>query len=336
MDIQQLRHFLATVKYANLHVAAEKLHITQSGLSRSIKALERALGLPLFSRTARGVEPTSYGATLLPWAQSIVNQRERVLSEFRNLQQARSGALRIGVTFNFAEYMAPRLIVQLRRQKPGLEVSLVVGSLTELTTFLENADLDFIFGVVRAYEHDRDMCYDPLRSSLSGVFCRPQHPLAIRGTADAAELASAEWALISSSLSRSAFRDYFSSRGLPPPHVGLYTNSLPALLGVVRETDVVTNLPEQLVAADVACGALAQLRADAPVGHASIGFLYRRSQVVTPAMQVAMELIRGFGENLYPAARDSAPQRGSSETGGRPAIASGRRKAPTKRPRSSE
>ena len=299
MDIQQLRHFLATVRYGNLGVAARTQHITVSGLSRSIKALEDSVGLPLFTRSAHGVEPTSHAHSLVPWAKSIVNQRDRALEEFRNLRQARSGVLRFGLTINFARDLAPRVVGALLSRSPGLEVHVITGSQMELTERLRAAELDFVFGTFRQRPDDADLFYDPMQLSRSGVFCRAEHPYTRLATVDVAKLARADWALVDSDSSRQAFREYFASRSLSVPRLVLSSNSLECLVESVRRLDLLTNLPERLLALEIGAGTLVQLGCEPPMGHATLAFVQRAGNVVTPALRLALELIRSFGDELY-------------------------------------
>ncbi len=308
MDIQQLRHFLATVRYGNLGVAARSTHITVSGLSRSIKALEDSVGLPLFTRTPRGVETTPHGLKLVPWAQAIVNQRDRILEEFQGLRQARSGVLRFGVTINFANDLAPRVVSELLRRSPGLEITVTAGAQTELTDRLQAAEIDFVFGTIRQRSDSPDLTYDPLRLSRSGVFCRPGHPYAALTSIDVAKLSRADWAIVDSSSSRDAFREHFASRGLPVPRLAVCSNSLDVLLQAVQEADLLTNLPELLVRSKVGRGTLVHLRCDPPTGHATVGFVHRSGHVVTPAMQAAIDLIRANIEELDRADGDEEPR----------------------------
>ena len=236
----------------------------------------------------------------MPWAQSIVNQRDRALEEFRNLRQARSGVLRFGITINFARDLAPRVVSELLRRSPGLEVTVSTGSQSELTERLQAAELDFVFGTIRQRPDGADLAYDPIQLSRSGVFCRPDHPYTRLATVDATKLARADWALVDSHSSREAFREYFASRTLPVPRLALCSNSLECLVESVRRSDLLTNLPERLLGLEIEAGAFVQLRCEPPTGHATVAFVQRAGHVATPAMHLALELIRSFGDDLYP------------------------------------
>jgi DNA-binding transcriptional LysR family regulator len=61
---QQFRNLLAVIEKGSLGRAAEALRISQPAMTKSIRRLEQQLGVPLFYRAARGMQPTIYGATL--------------------------------------------------------------------------------------------------------------------------------------------------------------------------------------------------------------------------------------------------------------------------------
>ena len=64
MDLKQLRNLVAVLEAGSINKAAERLHISQPALSKSISKLEAELGVLLFERDGRGVQPTRYADTL--------------------------------------------------------------------------------------------------------------------------------------------------------------------------------------------------------------------------------------------------------------------------------
>ena len=72
MDLRKLRHFVVLAEELNFSRAAEKVHLTQSALSRSIIALEQTLGAHLFDRSNNNVSLTPVGKILLTRAQSLL------------------------------------------------------------------------------------------------------------------------------------------------------------------------------------------------------------------------------------------------------------------------
>ncbi|MFE9248485.1 LysR family transcriptional regulator [Streptomyces sp. NPDC007088] len=93
MDTEAVRSFVRAAELGQLRHAADELGVTQQAVSKRIAALERELGVRLFTRTARGVEPTLDGQAFLPHARTIVTGADRALTAIR----PGSRALRIDV-----------------------------------------------------------------------------------------------------------------------------------------------------------------------------------------------------------------------------------------------
>ncbi|MCB1732827.1 MAG: LysR family transcriptional regulator, partial [Halieaceae bacterium] len=81
VSFRQLGHAMALAKHRNFRLAAEELHISQPALTRSVRALEEALGARLFDRLSTGVEPT-------PAGEIVLARGRRVLQESDDLRRA--------------------------------------------------------------------------------------------------------------------------------------------------------------------------------------------------------------------------------------------------------
>lgn len=79
MELRHLRYFVAVVEAGSITAAARELLIAQPSLSRQLQDLERAAGLPLLHRCARGVEPTEAGWRLLPRARTALDAYDAAL-----------------------------------------------------------------------------------------------------------------------------------------------------------------------------------------------------------------------------------------------------------------
>lgn len=95
MNITQLEHFYEIYRLKNMTQAAGSLYITQQGLSRSIKNLEKALEVPLFIRTSSGVIPTSYAEAIMEDVSEILNRNALLGKKLSHMKHANDSTLTI-------------------------------------------------------------------------------------------------------------------------------------------------------------------------------------------------------------------------------------------------
>lgn len=300
MELQQLRHFLAAVRHGNIGKAAEDQNITQSGLSRSILNLERQLGLTLLKRNPRGVEPTPFGRSLIPHAEATLNKVKRAVSELESLSRLQTGTVSIGITLNYSHYFVPEILFELLTDHPGIQVQVESGAYVDLVERLRRAELDLVFGLIAMDVQHSDFQTEELFVTRSIIVARPDHPLVGRRKVNVADLSSAEWAMLSGEGFQKAFANHFYLRSAAVPHQVFKTNSLALLKRVISSRALLTVLPREIVADELARGSLAQVRADTPADFARAGLAMRTDGVVTPAMERVMERIR-FHARKYPA-----------------------------------
>src|SRR5437763_3467094 len=95
IELRQLRYFVAVAEELHFGRAAERLHMSQSPLSRAIRDLERDLGVVLFVRTTRRVELTPSGSVLLERSRRALAEIDAAIADARRSAQADNDVLRI-------------------------------------------------------------------------------------------------------------------------------------------------------------------------------------------------------------------------------------------------
>ncbi|WP_085900417.1 MULTISPECIES: LysR family transcriptional regulator [Kiloniella] len=124
-DWNDLRPFLAVARTGKLTIAAKRLKVDHTTVSRRIQALETALNATLFERGPQGYALTEIGQRLLGAAESMETMAMGVQNEIAGADLDLTGAVRIGAPDGFGSYfLAPR-ICDLCRSHPGLEIDLV-------------------------------------------------------------------------------------------------------------------------------------------------------------------------------------------------------------------
>jgi DNA-binding transcriptional LysR family regulator len=193
VDLRQLDHFVAVAEEQNFTRAARRVHIVQSALSTSIRALEEELGTRLFRRGARHV-------TLTPSGDVMLDRARRVLKEVRDTREAVAGVdgLMTGslsVCSGLIQCLNPfvdvvGLLARFHRQHPGVHIRLrqqpTEPSLDELRS--ERADIALVAlpdPIPDGFEGLR-----LARDRLVFIACRT-HPLAGRKRVTAPEIHAA-------------------------------------------------------------------------------------------------------------------------------------------------
>lgn len=126
MDWDKLRIFHAVADAGSLTHAGEALHLSQSAVSRQIKALEDSLNTTLFHRHARGLILTEQGELLFAASQDIAKQLDATAARIRDSQDEVFGELRVTTTIGFGTlWLAPRLGALYERH-PDLKIDLML------------------------------------------------------------------------------------------------------------------------------------------------------------------------------------------------------------------
>ena len=292
MEIQQLRHLMAAVEHRNLLKAADRSFISQSGLSRSIKSLEHRLGVPLLIRGPKGVEPTVYGSSVLRRAKVILNEVAKSIEEVRAIEQARVGDVCFGITPNYATYLVPELLAALHRDRPGLRVTVVTDGFLELIERVKTESIDFGFGLVGQVHRSDGIVIEALKMHRSRVVAGMRHPLAAGRVATREQLAEADWAMLSGEGVQRGFGLFFETRGMKVPQQVLKSNSVTLVRRMVRDANVLTILPLEVVQDDIDAGTMVAIDCETPVEQTRVGLFFREGGLATPQAQLVIDRFR--------------------------------------------
>jgi len=180
-----LRYFLEVAQCGSMRVAAEKLNIAPSAISRHIQNLERELGLPLLERNPRGVSLTAAGDLYAQHARTVFLDRERVRLEIDELKGLRRGHIRISTIDGIVAGPLSNAVSSFRKLHPGVTIQ------------LESTGTETVNKAVLEGEADVGIAYQPIPVDGIDIIVRildpllvvvaPDHALASRRTIDLTE-----------------------------------------------------------------------------------------------------------------------------------------------------
>ena len=145
----KLTIFYHTAKHLNTTKAAEILRLSQPAISKSIKELEKGLGITLFDREKGRLMLTPAGKYLLEQSEELI-ERERIITfNLQHMKKEFSGTLHIGASTTLSQYILPEYLARFRETHPYIEINLISGNTYQIEQELldKNIQLAFIEGV---------------------------------------------------------------------------------------------------------------------------------------------------------------------------------------------
>lgn len=175
MELRHLNYFKAVAEELNFRKAAERLFISQPGLSRQIKQLEELLEVTLFERDQKHVELTAAGAYLKGEVDFMLNHLELTKGQLKLIADGKIGELRIGFLGSASNQILPELLGKLNEREPLISTSLEELSNSVQVEMIAKDKLDLGFVRLASVPSDLEMKV-VLRDSFSLVIPK-NHPV---------------------------------------------------------------------------------------------------------------------------------------------------------------
>ncbi len=299
LDVLKLHQLAVIIRCKSFSRAAEQLGISQSALSKSVKSLERSLGVKLLDRGRFGALPTPFGLALARHADAVEAELRTADSEIVALKTARHGHVCVGCGPSEATRLLPLAVGRLRERAPRIRATVLYGLNEALVPMVKHGEVDFAVSSVPGRYGDPDLKLIVLHHDSAAVFARAGHPLlAQKGTVTAKHLLDCQWVLARrQELERRALDDLFVQAGLEPPEAAIETTSAVLMKTMVMQSDFLTFLPRELVFWEERSRQLAPLKLAAPSWRRVVGVTLRARGSLSPAAELLIdELRRAAGE----------------------------------------
>ena len=297
IDLRLLHCAQTLARHRNFARAAEALSMSQPTLSRSIAALERSVGVRLFDRDRRSVEPTAYGRLLLGRGAALLSEEAELRREIQLLAGLEVGTLAVGAAPFPAEISVAAAAGRLLSTNPGLQVEVVTADPTEIPESTRSGRFDLGIVDLRMLEGDKQLDIEPLPRHPIFIAVRPGHPLAGRSGLRAAEIFRYPVAATRFLGAVGAALSAAGAVGVSDGHTGTFAppitvDSLALARQIAMGSDALAPWTPAMASADPASRALVQLDFHQPWMQTNYGFAYMRGRSLSPAAQAFMALVR--------------------------------------------
>lgn len=194
VEFRELRIFLALTEELHFGRTAERLGISQPGVSEAVRVLESRLGVRLFDRTSRRVGLTSAGEEFRGKLVPALAALERVLAETADASGDITGVLRVGFVLTTGGPALSRLVAAFHTSHPGCEVRLKEVETFDAYRALRHGDIDVLCNWL-AVDEPGLTAGTAFAHYQRALAVAPTHRLASRGTVSVEDLADEEVAL---------------------------------------------------------------------------------------------------------------------------------------------
>lgn len=193
LELRHFNYFLAVAEELHFRKAAEKLFISQPGLSRQIKQMEEILGTTLFTRDKKRVALTPAGSYLKGEVEFVLNHFELTQKQLQSISAGNQGEVRIGFLGSAMQQVIPELLLQLKQSYPGIKTSLEERSNRAQVDALMKDKLDM--GFVRLARVPKGIEIAPVHEDSFSVVLPKNHVLHTKRFQSMAQLKEEEFIL---------------------------------------------------------------------------------------------------------------------------------------------
>ncbi|MBI2705618.1 MAG: LysR family transcriptional regulator [Actinobacteria bacterium] len=173
MDLRQLNALVAVADHGSFSAAARSLHTVQSNISTHVARLERELAAMLVDRSSGAL--TEEGMVVVARARRIQAELDALAADVASLNAEVTGDVRLGVIGTTARWLVPRLVEEMGRQHPKVQMVVVDATTTSLLPQLESGRLDL--AVVNLPIDEPDIETDELFEEDRVLVAPAGHPL---------------------------------------------------------------------------------------------------------------------------------------------------------------
>jgi DNA-binding transcriptional LysR family regulator len=279
--------------------ASKVLSLTQPTVTKALQDVESTLGVKLFERSNRGLEPTAYGEIFARHAKIVLAQLRHAAEELESLRAGYSGKVTVGTLLAASASILPDAIALLKQQRPGVAISVVVGTYDILMPSLLVGDLDMVLGRLPEEGRSRALLYEEFYAEPICLVARRGHPLTRRRRLTLRDLTNEAWLLpLPETALRRQIERAFVDAGAPLPRNVIESVSILTNRALLRKSDCIGVMPYHVALDDVEQRLLSFLPVKLKAIETPVGAILRAPGELPPAAAALLECLRLAGKEV--------------------------------------
>jgi DNA-binding transcriptional LysR family regulator len=271
------------------------MHTTQPAASLLLQQLEERLGVRLFDRLPRGMQPTLYGEVMIRYAQGALHEFEHAQAQIAELARGATGLVRVGSVMGPVPRLLTKAVLAYKRDHPKVRISIEVGTSDTLLPALLRGDFDVVLGRLPDQSDSQDLDIELFdNGEQMRLIARAGHPLAGSSHLQLADLITLTWILhpIGSPMRRRV-ESALKAGGMVQSLDIVETASILATTAMLEASDMIAVVPNDVAEHYAAYGMVAILPVELPISMVNIGLLTLRSRPRSVALETLLQYLRG-------------------------------------------
>ena len=292
----RLKHLVliaAIDEHRSLRKVADAMHLSQPAATKMLHEIEEMLGVSLFERLPKGMQPTVFGGTVVFYANTMIAD----LSKFRQKLAAQAegsiGTVGLGSILTPVPGLLANTIVEVTSQFPQLKVSVLVDSSDALLQLLEEGKLDIVLGHITDYAKFDQLNFEGLDNETLSIVAGKSHPLSTESQVSLADLAEQPWVLQPlSTPTRQLLEKTFHEAGASTPKQLVETNSTLLIAALLQSSPVIAILPTAIAMDYAAAGTLCILPVQIKLQIEAFGIITCKGRLFDPMLKYFLDTLR--------------------------------------------
>lgn len=302
--INRLKAALVLAETLNFHRAAERLEMSQPHLTRTIKSLEKELGINLFERGPHGVTVTADGSRALKEAAVLVKAEAAFHGKVEALRNSSASSLRIAVGAFISQSWAASAVMAMKSTDAGISISLRELDWWTLSDAVHSGEFDLAIGELSEANKNPDLVKEPFPEREGSIIVRAGHPLAGRNQVTLEEISRFPLAgprlpgRIAQLLPPACAMGSLSEDGqFFVPVIECATPR--SMIDVVSASNAICMIWPEYCAGQLKAGQLLELPFHPPWLRVTQGIMYRRNKPLSPAALAFRNVARTAERNYF-------------------------------------
>lgn len=291
---RQIALLNALGELGNLRKAAAAIHTTQPAASLLLQQLEERLGVQLFERLPRGMQPTLFGEVMIRYAQGALHEFEYAEAQLAELARGATGMVRIGTVMGPVPTLLTRGVLAFKTAHPKVRIALEVGTSDELLPALIRGDFDVVLGRLPDQLDGQSLDIQLFeQGERMRIIARPQHPLVDHSGLTLTELAPLTWILhpIGSPMRRQVENALQAAQLIEPLDI-IETRSILATTSMLESSEMIAVVPNDVAQHYARYGMIAILPVELPLSMANLGLMTSKARPMSAAVKALLTFLK--------------------------------------------